>query len=272
MGNDINRVWMEMVYDIIASGSDVAPRGNPTREILGHHSVVDMKRPVLTLLERKMGYKFMCASAAWILSGDNRVSTIKPYSKMVEKFSDDGKIFFGAYGPKIKEQLAYVTTCLRSDRESRQAVINIWRENPPKVKDVPCTLNHQFFIRDNRLNVVTHMRSNDVWLGFPYDVFDTSMLAGYILLCLGDPSIELGLLYHSAGSRHLYESNRKTADHVLRHPSGHAFTYESFDPYTFSGPDALIQHLWALAEHDYEKITGTFLVKALINDAPQTQA
>jgi len=257
--SDINTTWRYMLYEIMHDGHEVSPRGKRTRELLGHHCILNMKKPVLTVTERKLGYRFMCASAAWILSGDNRVETIAPYSKTVSNFSDDGQIFFGAYGPKIYAQLDYAVNNLKADQDSRQAVINIWRENPPKVKDVPCTLSHQFLIRNGQLDVVTTMRSNDAWLGFPYDVFDVTMLAGYVLLKLGPP-LQLGSLYHSAGSRHLYESDWEGVKKCIEGDQTPEFEYPPFDPFEFDSAGDLVEHLWALAELDKTKLKGTFLV------------
>ena len=50
------------------------------------------------------------------------------FMKAIAKFSDDGIMFRGAYGPKVVEQLGYVTQNLLSDPDSRQAVININNE------------------------------------------------------------------------------------------------------------------------------------------------
>ena len=55
-------------------------------------------------------------------------------------------------------------------------IINIWRENPRSSKDIPCTLSLQFFLREASdqlwLHTIATMRSNDAWLGVPYDTFN----------------------------------------------------------------------------------------------------
>lgn len=259
---DINSVWLMMIRDIMVHGHDQAPRGMKTKELVGHRTQFQMARPIISLPGRKMGYRFMAASAAWILSGDNRVETIAPFSKTVSRFSDDGVTFFGAYGPKIREQLPFVIETLVRDPSSRQAVINIWRESPPcnpAPKDVPCTISHQFLIRENEprngklaLHVVTTMRSNDAWLGFVYDGFDVAMLAGYVMLALRDRYIplELGTLVHTAGSRHLYENDWDSAIKVAGEGHAKAFGYSDFDPLSFASGDALIEHLWRVARRE----------------------
>jgi len=240
------------------------PRGKHNRERLGDLIVVNMMHPVLTIKRRNLGYRFLCAEPAWMLSGDNRVATIKAYSKMISYFSDDGETFFGAYGPKIIEQLPYVLGSLLADRDGRQAVINIWRESPPVTKDPPCTLSCQFLIRNNHLDLFVNMRSSDVWLGVPYDVFNFAMLAGYVILKLGDPTLKPGTLFQYAGSRHLYEPEWKIARELLEHADFPLFTPEPFDPMVqFKNGDDLITHLWGLAERNERKIQSAWLTELL---------
>lgn len=212
--NHANLAWVIELLGVLESGNDVAPRGQVTKELLQQTSVIDMRRPVITLPERKLSTKFLGGESYWILSGDNRVETIAPYNKNIVNYSDDGQTFFGAYGPRIMSQLDYVVDKLKSDSDTRQAVLTIWRENPPETKDVPCTVAVNFMIRDHKLNCHVYMRSNDLWLGFPYDVFNFSMLSHLVCCRLnafvvenGGMIIEPGTLYHTASSRHIYEQH-----------------------------------------------------------------
>jgi thymidylate synthase len=208
--------WRNLLNKIIDNGDIVAPRGKLTKELLGHVTKFDMARPVVVDEMRKLGYRFMCAEAAWILSGDNRVATIAPYSKVISRFSDDGVFFFGAYGPRIRDQVRHVVAALVNDPDTRQAVIEIWRPNPPITKDVPCTLTVQFMLRDGKLDCFVNMRSSDVWLGVPYDWFNFSMLTGYVCLLLRDKTgdaVRPGVMHFNAASQHLYEENRERAEY-----------------------------------------------------------
>jgi thymidylate synthase len=56
------------------------------------------------------------------------------------------------------------------------------------------------------------MRSSDVWLGLPYDVFTFTMLQN---LAAADLGSEIGTFYMNLGSSHLYASNFEGAKAVL---------------------------------------------------------
>lgn len=217
---EFSQAWLRSVAEVLTYGAHVAPRGKPTKEIPQRTMKVDMRRPVLMVAERKLSYKFMAAEAFWILKGSDLVSEIKDYNAHISQFSDDGERFFGAYGPKIVGQLDYVVAKLRADNDTRQAGLTIWRENPPETKDVPCTVAVFFNIRNKKLNCHVFMRSSDVWLGVPYDVFNFSMLSH--LVCgllnfdrLSTDVFEPGTLFLTAASSHLYDTNWADAERCI---------------------------------------------------------
>lgn len=56
--------------------------------------------------------------------------------------------------------------------------------------------------------MTTYMRSNDLWMGFPNDVFQFTAIQVYLAMRLG---YQLGSYTHIAGSLHLYERDAKKA-------------------------------------------------------------
>jgi len=82
-----NVALVNLLADIMYRGSESAPRGKKVTELLGVSVSFDMSRPLVTLCARDLGYRFAPAEAAWILSGDNRVDTIKQYSRRLSTSS-----------------------------------------------------------------------------------------------------------------------------------------------------------------------------------------
>lgn len=246
---NVNGVWADMLRNLVYLGEVHAPRGQLTRELLGYQTTIGMSAPVLTVRERRLGYKFMPAEAAWILSGDNTVAAIAPFSKEIARFSDDGYSFFGAYGPRFIDQAGYVVEVFRNDLDTRQAVVTLWREQPRRTKDVPCTVALQWLIRNGLLHCAATMRSSDAWLGWPYDVFNFSMMSAFIALRLrvaGVTAVSLGRLTLTAGSQHLYERDVLAAKEIIER-------YEEFrvNPLNldeFLTPQSLVEHLWLVAD------------------------
>lgn len=242
--NNINEEWLTLLERLILEGEQVNPRSQGTIEILGYQSKINMSYPIITLPERKLNYKFMLGEAWWILSGSNRVADITQYMKNIARFSDNGITFRGAYGPKVVEQLDYVTESLIVDKDSRQALMTIWRESPRPSKDIPCTVALQFIIRDGKLNCMATMRSSDAWLGWTYDTFNFSAISAWIAIALRKkyPFLTLGDLYLTAGSQHLYDRNVEEAMEILKSNSGHIST-RPIDLNRYQSPDKLLEDI-----------------------------
>jgi thymidylate synthase len=127
----------------------------------------------------------------------DRVKAFRPFL--------NGSIFWGAYGPRAAGDLGLIVELLSRDPDSRQAVVSLYDSDRdlgrPSVVDVPCTVAIQFRLRDGRLAMWVQMRSNDAWLGLPYDLGQFALLQSAVAWALGVP---MGTYTHSAGSMHLY--------------------------------------------------------------------
>jgi len=211
---DMWRDWMTLLVNL---GEEQNPRGYKCFALYDRQLKFDPNRPLIIDNNRKLSFKFAFAEAFWILAGDDKVETIAPYNKNIAQFSDDGVTYFGAYGPKIMAQLPYVINNLNRDPHSRQAVITIWREYPRPSKDIPCTVMVQFRVSPDGGKLYSHvvMRSSDVWLGLPYDVFNFSMLMHVVSQQLADRPKPTELTY-TLMNGHIYERNIEAAVELLQ--------------------------------------------------------
>ena len=215
--------WRRALHRVICDGAPASPRGQDTVELLAHVVSVDLARAVVTTPRRKLNYRFMCAEALWILDGDDALAPLTRFVKRMADFSDDGERLAGAYGPRLVPQINHVVDALVGDRDTRQAAATIWTPNPARSKDIPCTLAVTFNVRRGQLHQHVYMRSSDLWLGLPYDMFSFSCW-GIRVACAAnsrlaaskyDGPIGLGSLTVVASSSHLYDRDRANAQAVL---------------------------------------------------------
>lgn len=219
---DMEKGWPKLLQRVMTCGRDVRPRGLRTLELENvSFTLLDPSKAVVANPQRALNHAFSAVEFLWVISGQDEVETLAFFNSRMRDFADqpthhaDGTEtpnarLFGAYGPPVVAQLPYVVRSLRDDPDSRQAVVTIWRQNPPKTKDVPCTVMLQFLLRSEfegaprRLNMLTVMRSNDLWLGTPYDVPLFCRVQAYVASLLGVP---VGTYTHLAGSMHVYSNN-----------------------------------------------------------------
>lgn len=228
-GDNLDAIWFDVVRAITSDGVEIAPRGVRTKELI--NCTIHLTNPRNRYIynsTRRLNMAFGVAEFLWIITGQNVVDMVSYYNSSMAKFSDDGVTLSGAYGRRLRgdklwrgysrhgyiDQLTAVIGKLRQDPSTRQAINIIWNpiEDYAETKDVPCTLGFQYLLRDGKLHMITTMRSNDVWLGVPYDVHQFTMIQEIIAAML---DVEIGEYFHNIGSLHLYENNYNIANEVL---------------------------------------------------------
>lgn len=208
--------YSRLVGDIIENGERV----DGTLEVRGFaFKMKDPRARVVKSKARKINFPF--AILEW-LDTTLGYDDIEPYTffiKHYSRFSKDDESLDGAYGPRIAsgDQLRQVIKLLQQNPQSRRAVVTINNGaidliDPMYALNTPCTLNLQYMIRNNRLHATTFMRSNDVHLGIPYDVFNFTMIQEFLAVQLGVP---IGDYIHFSASTHAYESFRPQMDAVV---------------------------------------------------------
>lgn len=200
-----------------------------SREIIGYSGKLHLDGGyICTLLynkRRNLDFAYAYGELAWYLSYSDDVGPMTTYAPQYAKFAEKNGKAYGAYGKRIAEnmgvygnQLETVVELLHASSTTRQAVVTLWRPNDlhaaclGEKKDLPCTLTWQFLVRENQLHMVTNMRSNDVWLGMPYDIFVFTCIQILLANTLG---VEPGTYTHNVGSMHLYEKNHKAAEEAV---------------------------------------------------------
>lgn len=213
IARDITTAWEQWYNKLAAQCKDDSSRdGAVCGEILNAVTVIeDPTHNILKSDIRNMPIRYAVGELLWYLSGSNSLDDIKMYSKAWENLSDDGYTVNSAYGYRIQDKFGFnqwehVINLLKKDPNSRQAVIHIKDASNEPTKDLPCTVCLQYLIRDGKLHATTYMRSNDIWLGFPYDVFSFTCLQIIMAFELG---VGIGEYTHIAGSLHLYSRNKK---------------------------------------------------------------
>ena len=116
------------------------------------------------------------------------------------------------------DQLMNVYESLRDDPYSRRHIINLW--NVPNLEYMslpPCHFIYTFMcspdIEGNiTLNLHFHMRSNDVYLGLPYNLGFSGIFLILMAELLG---YNVGEIYYTSTDAHLYENQLETVERLL---------------------------------------------------------
>lgn len=172
----------------------------------------------------------------WYLTADNSLEFITYYITNYHKFigylKNENTPVLGAYGPRIFKknkdglsQFSSVADLLVEKPSTRRAVITVYlskdtlREDD---RDIPCTCNFQFFIRNHQLHLTTYMRSNDAVKGLVHDIFSFTIFQELMLAEISkayknkeNHDLVLGTYTHIVGSLHIYKEDIPEVEQYL---------------------------------------------------------
>lgn len=204
--------------------SEIVPTKGPATEIIGVLFQIKNPRARLSRSEKKNTLFSCLGEFLWYLAASDSVEFIEYFIERYRQYSDDGKTIYGAYGPRLFgtnggiNQVQNVIETLRANAASRRAVIQLFRAEDladnleRRREDLPCTCTLQFTVRNHQLHLMVTMRSNDVFMGLPHDVFAFTMLQELVARSL---NVELGTYKHAVGSLHLYTVNAKAIEDYI---------------------------------------------------------
>jgi thymidylate synthase len=218
-GDILDDILRGVIQDINDNGINITPSGGPCKEISGIQIELNNPHSRLSRTETK-GTIFSClGELCWYLAQSNDLGFISYYLPKYKDYAENN-IVFGGYGPRLfnwkgTNQIERVIERLKEHPDSRKAVIQLFDSTDLDIhhNDVPCTCLMQFMIRDSKLNMIVYMRSNDVFIGLPHDIFCFTMIQEIISKSL---QIDMGYYKHFVGSLHLYKSNFVAAEEYLR--------------------------------------------------------
>ena len=262
-GDTLDDVMRSAFKQLLSSGVEICPTKGPATELSGVLLEIVNPRGRISRTETR-GKPFSClGELCWYLAKSDDSAFISYYLPAYKNIATGGKVF-GAYGPRLFNwkginQFDNVSRILQRKNESRQAVIQIFDSGDiiGQQKEVPCTSTLQFMVRDGKLNMIANMRSNDIYLGLPHDVFCFTMLQELMARTL---SMDIGTYKHLVGSLHLYKDKIPYAEQFLE--EGWQSTTDTMPPMPEGDPQSSTN---ALLDAEQSIRTGRGVRSDLLN-------
>ena len=122
-------------------------------------------------------------------------------------------------------QFKHVTEELAKNPDSRRALMiytrpTMWKDyNHNGRSDFMCTNDVQYILRDNQINAIVQMRSNDAWAGYRNDYawqkWVLEQVVGTVNM-MAKKQYETGTIYWNVGSLHVYDRQFYLVDHYIQ--------------------------------------------------------
>lgn len=230
--------YLDALKDILETGNHRPDRtGVGTISKFGVQMKFDLTQGFPAVTTKKLAWKAVVSELLWFIEGsgdENRLKEIlhgdrnstektiwsdnatAPYWKNKARFKGDlGRVYgvqwrawrapvFGVNRMAVKhiDQLQELINGIKKDPYGRRHIISAW--NPGEITDMalpPCHMMSQFYINDGKLSCLMTQRSQDVFLGGPFNIASYALFTHMIAQVCG---LAVGELIMSVGDTHIY--------------------------------------------------------------------
>ena len=194
--------------------------GVGTRWVHGVAMKFYLTRGQVPLLQTKeINWRVPLDELLWFIRGGHNTRTLGSHiwDEWANEDGDLGPIYgvqWRGMGACRTDQLAQVIEDLKTDPYSRRHVVSAWI--PDDIGDMalpPCHTMFQFNMdRDKNLYCSLYMRSGDMFLGVPFNIFEYGVLTHMVAKLVGAKARELSVYIANA---HIYANHTKQVSEQL---------------------------------------------------------
>jgi thymidylate synthase len=234
--------YHDLLKYILEHGEDVSDRtGVGTRTVFGYQMRFDLSAGFPAITTKKLAWKSVVSELLWFLEGstdERRLAELlygKDRTELVGRSTiwtanadNQGKALGYANNEFIKElgpvygaqwrrfnyynnpiagedQIIGIINQLKNQQDSRRIILSAW--NPTVLEDQalpPCHYAFQLRVHNDKLSGMLIMRSNDVFLGAPFNIASYALLIHILAREIG---LRVGELIYSIGDAHIYHNH-----------------------------------------------------------------
>lgn len=230
--------YNDLIQHILEDGVEQEDRtGVGTLSVFGYQMRFNLQEGFPAITTKKLAWKSVVGELLWFLEGsqdERRLAELtyaKDRTELVGKntiwtanadiqgknlgyenhdfYKGLGKIyghqwrnFDGDDDYKGTDQITWLLNELKTNPQSRRLVLSTF--NPNQLSEMalpPCHYTFQFYVRNGKLSGMLTMRSNDVFLGAPFNVASYALL---IHIFAKEVGLDVGELVYSIGDAHIY--------------------------------------------------------------------
>lgn len=207
--------------------------GVGTRAIFGTQMRFDLSETFPLFTTKRVWFKGVVHELLWMLSGDTNIKYLVDNGVHIwDEWADEEGNLGPVYGQQWRkwdgglyhqfhlhkaplarteiDQIAQVIDSLKNNPGSRRHIVSAW--NVAQIGSMalpPCHCFFQFFVSNGKLSCQMYARSQDWFLGTPFNIASYSLLT---LMMAQELGLEPGEYIHSTGDTHLYDNHMEQVE------------------------------------------------------------
>jgi thymidylate synthase len=238
--------YIHLLRDVLDNGDVREGRNGEVRSVFSRSMRFDLRRGFPLLTTKKMFLRGIIEELLFFIRGDTDTTSLAnigvniwngnttpsfiedrglPYAKGVMgpmygyqwrsynrpyKIDEDGRPVLHNDSDAGIDQIKQVVDLIRTDPTSRRILMTTY--NPIQAEEgvlYPChSIVNQFYVRDDELDMSCYNRSQDLFLGTPYNIASSSIL---LMIVAKLTNKRPGIFTLMMGDTHLYETHLKQA-------------------------------------------------------------
>ena len=226
--------YLELLEETLTTGCLKGDRtGTGTRSVFGRQIRFNLQEGLPLVTTKRLHTKSIIHELLWFLKGDTNIKYLNDNGVSIwnEWATETGELgpVYGAQWRNWKgmkgesyDQVSALIAGIKSNPDSRRHIISGWnvadlpdeKKSPQenvangKMALPPCHLLYQWYVAEGKLSGSLYIRSNDLFLGNPYN---TCSLAIFTHMIAQQCDLDVGEIIISIGDCHLYSNHFEQA-------------------------------------------------------------
>jgi len=226
--------YLELLEETLTTGCLKGDRtGTGTKSLFGRQLRFNLQEGLPLVTTKRLHTKSIIHELLWFLKGDTNIKYLKDNGVSIwdEWATESGELgpVYGAQWRNWKglegesyDQVTALIEGIKNNPDSRRHIISGWNvaDLPDETKSPqenvangkmalpPCHLLYQWYVAEGKLSGSLYIRSNDLFLGNPYN---TCSLAIFTHMIAQQCDLDVGEIVISIGDCHLYSNHFEQA-------------------------------------------------------------
>jgi thymidylate synthase len=210
--------YHELLQKVLDDGIESEDRTNVgTISIFGESFKIDLTKGFPLLTTKYVSFKNILVELVWFLKGETNAQYMLDNNCHIwDEWLDENTNLPNTYPQQWRnfkspndeygiDQIKNVIKSLKEDPYSRRHIVVAYNPMDAHLSALPaCHSFFQFYVRNNKLSCLFYMRSNDLFLGNPYNIASYALLTHIIAKLTG---YDVHELIYMGGDVHIYKNH-----------------------------------------------------------------
>ena len=198
--------------------------GTGTLSVFGYQMRFNLRDGFPLVTTKRVFFKGLTHEMLWFLQGGTNVGYLNEHGiKIWNDWADENGELGPVYGKQWRawetrtgtniDQIAQAIESIQKNPESRRHIVQAW--NVAEIEDMalpPCHMFFQFYVANQALSCSLYVRSNDLFLGAPFNIGQYALLTH---MMAQQCNLDVGDLIYTIGDAHIYVNHLDQVEEQL---------------------------------------------------------